>query len=175
MSLPYSVRRLSAAEIPSYLDSLCDVLMNCVEGGASVSFMLPFSPEKARAFWLNVAQSAARDERVVLAALEEGGGVVGTVQLVLSQPENQPHRADVAKLLVHSRARRAGVAKALMETLEHEARKAGKTVLVLDTATGGDAERFYSRNQWQRVGEIPHYALMPDGATCSTTYFFKHL
>ncbi|EOV8837917.1 GNAT family N-acetyltransferase [Cronobacter dublinensis] len=175
MSLPYSVRRLSAAEIPSYLDSLCDVLMNCVEGGASVSFMLPFSPEKARAFWLNVAQSAARDERVVIVALEEGGGVVGTVQLVLSQPENQPHRADVAKLLVHTRARRAGVAQALMETLEHEARKAGKTVLVLDTATGSDAERFYSRNQWQRVGEIPHYALMPDGATCSTTYFFKHL
>lgn len=161
MSLPYSVRRLSAAEIPSYLDSLCDVLMNCVEGGASVSFMLPIDAQKARHFWLNVAQSAACDERVVLAALEEGAGVVGTVQLVLSQPENQPHRA--------------GVAQALMETLEHEARKAGKTVLVLDTATGSDAERFYSRNQWQRVGEIPHYALMPDGATCSTTYFFKHL
>ncbi|ALB62760.1 GCN5-related N-acetyltransferase [Cronobacter condimenti 1330] len=175
MTLPFTVRRLSAAEIPSHLDALCDVLIDCVEGGASVSFMLPISREKAREFWLNVAQSAARDERIVLAALGADGSVVGTVQLILSQPENQPHRADVSKLLVHRRARRGGIAQALMEMLENEAQKAGKTVLVLDTSTGSDAERFYSRHQWQRVGVIPHYALMPDGESCGTTLFFKHL
>ncbi|EIZ8956199.1 GNAT family N-acetyltransferase [Cronobacter sakazakii] len=175
MSSSYTVRRLSAAEIPTHLDSLCDVLTDCVEGGASVSFMLPFSVEKARAFWLDVAKSAARDERVVLAAFDAQGKAVGTVQLILSQPENQPHRADVSKLLVHRRARRAGIAQALMETLESEARRAGKTVLVLDTSTGSDAERFYSRHQWERVGVIPHYALMPDGSPCGTTLFFKQL
>ncbi|EKM0362539.1 N-acetyltransferase family protein [Cronobacter turicensis] len=175
MTLAYTVRRLSAAEIPTHLDSLCDVLIDCVEGGASVSFMLPFSPEKARAFWLDVAQSAARDDRLVLAAFDEEGKPVGTVQLILSQPENQPHRADVSKLLVHRRARRAGIAQALMETLENEARKAGKTVLVLDTSTGSDAERFYSRHQWEKAGVIPNYALMPDGSPCGTTLFFKQL
>ncbi|EOC1533708.1 GNAT family N-acetyltransferase [Cronobacter turicensis] len=175
MTLAYTVRRLSAAEIPTHLDSLCDVLIDCVEGGASVSFMLPFSPEKARAFWLDVAQSAARDDRLVLAAFDEEGKPVGTVQLILSQPENQPHRADVSKLLVHRRARRAGIAQALMETLESEARKAGKTVLVLDTSTGSDAERFYSRHQWEKAGVIPNYALMPDGSPCGTTVFFKQL
>ncbi|ELY4157192.1 GNAT family N-acetyltransferase [Cronobacter turicensis] len=175
MTLAYTVRRLSAAEIPTHLDSLCDVLIDCVEGGASVSFMLPFSPEKARAFWLDVAQSAARDDRLVLAAFDEEGKPVGTVQLILSQPENQPHRADVSKLLVHRRARRAGIAQALMETLESEARKAGKTVLVLDTSTGSDAERFYSRHQWEKAGVIPNYALMPDGSPCGTTLFFKQL
>ncbi|EMD9174309.1 GNAT family N-acetyltransferase [Cronobacter turicensis] len=175
MTLAYTVRRLSAAEIPTHLASLCDVLTDCVEGGASVSFMLPFSPEKARAFWLDVAQSAARDDRLVLAAFDEEGKPVGTVQLILSQPENQPHRADVSKLLVHRRARRAGIAQALMETLESEARKAGKTVLVLDTSTGSDAERFYSRHQWKKAGVIPNYALMPDGSPCGTTLFFKQL
>ncbi|ELQ6148710.1 GNAT family N-acetyltransferase [Cronobacter turicensis] len=175
MTLAYTVRRLSAAEIPTHLDSLCDVLIDCVEGGASVSFMLPFSPEKARAFWLDVAQSAARDDRLVLAAFDEEGKPVGTVQLILSQPENQPHRADVSKLLVHRRARRAGIAQALMESLESEARKAGKTVLVLDTSTGSDAERFYSRHQWEKAGVIPNYALMPDGSPCGTTVFFKQL
>ncbi|ELY4299922.1 GNAT family N-acetyltransferase [Cronobacter turicensis] len=175
MTLAYTVRRLSAAEIPTHLDSLCEVLTDCVEGGASVSFMLPFSPEKARAFWLDVAQSAARDDRLVLAAFDEEDKPVGTVQLILSQPENQPHRADVSKLLVHRRARRAGIAQALMETLESEARKAGKTVLVLDTSTGSDAERFYSRHQWKKAGVIPNYALMPDGSPCGTTLFFKQL
>ncbi|MCL7679536.1 GNAT family N-acetyltransferase, partial [Klebsiella pneumoniae] len=105
-----------------------------------------------------MAQSAPRAERLVLAAFDEQGKAVGTAQLIVSQPENQPHRADVAKLLVHRRARRAGIAQALMQQLESEARKAGKTVLVLDTSTGSDAERFYSRHQWERVGVIPHYA-----------------
>jgi GNAT superfamily N-acetyltransferase len=97
------------------------------------------------------------------------------VQLVLAQPENQPHRADVAKMLVHRRARRQGVAQRLMAAIEDEARAEGKAVLVLDTVTGGDAERLYARAGWQRVGVVPNYALMPDGAFCGTTFFCKQL
>jgi GNAT superfamily N-acetyltransferase len=95
--------------------------------------------------------------------------------LVLAQPENQPHRADVAKMLVHRLARRQGVAQRMLEALDDHARAAGKTVLVLDTVTGGDAERLYARAGWQRVGSIPNYALMPDGEPCATTYFHKQL
>ena len=108
-------------------------------------------------------------------AEDPGGAIVATAQLILSQPDNQPHRADVAKMLVHRRARRRGLAQRLLSALEDEARREGKTVLVLDTVTGGDAERLYARGGWQRVGEIPNYALMPDGRPCATTYFHKQL
>ena len=108
-------------------------------------------------------------------AEDAAGGIVGTVQLVMAMPDNQPHRADVAKMLVHRRARRQGVAQRLMAAIEAEARTEGKTVLVLDTVTGGDAERLYARAGWQRVGSVPNYALMPDGALCATTFFHKPL
>ncbi|WP_257895918.1 GNAT family N-acetyltransferase, partial [Enterobacter chuandaensis] len=102
-------------------------------------------------------------------------GVMGTVQLITDQPENQPHRADVAKLLVHEKARRKGAAMALMEALEAEARARNISVLVLDTSTGSGAENFYQRAGWQKVGEIPRYALMPDGAMTATSVFYKFL
>jgi GNAT superfamily N-acetyltransferase len=149
--------------------------MDCVEGGASVSFMWPLSEEKARAFWDTVAAGVARGERALLVAEDDGGELLGTVQLLMKLPENQPHRADVAKLLVRRSARRQGVAQALLTRLDAEARAEGKTVLVLDTVTGSDAERVYVRAGWQQVGSIPRYALMPDGAFCATTYFYKHL
>jgi GNAT superfamily N-acetyltransferase len=145
-----------------------------VHGGASVSFMAPLPQAKALAFWQGVAAGVARGERVLLVA-DDQTGIVGTVQVVLDQPDNQPHRADIAKMLVHRRARRQGIAAQLLAAAEAAARAAGKTVLVLDTVTGGDAERLYARCGWQRVGEIPNYALMPDGALCSTTYFHKQL
>ena len=151
------------------------MLIDCVEGGASVSFMWPLSHDKARAFWRHVAEGVAQGERALLIAEDEAGAILGTVQLVLAQPENQPHRADVAKMLVHRRARRQGVAQRLMTTLEDVARAEGKTVLVLDTVTGGDAERLYARAGWQRVGVVPNYALMPDGAFCGTTFYCKQL
>lgn len=157
------------------LQALSDVLIDCVEGGASVSFMWPLSRDKAQAFWRGVAEGVARGERALLIAEDEAGAIHGTVQLVLAQPENQPHRADVAKMLVHRRARRKGVAQRLMAAIEEEARTEGKTVLVLDTVTGGDAERLYARAGWQRVGVVPNYALMPDGAFCGTTFFCKQL
>jgi len=158
---------------PGDIEGLCDVLVDCVEGGASVSFMLPITRDKAMNFWRGVAESAARGERVLLVA-EERGRILGTVQVVLAQPENQPHRADISKMLVHRAARRRGLGEALMSSAELAARESGKTVLVLDTASA-DAERLYARCGWQRVGAIPGYALLPDGAPCDTTYFFRTL
>jgi len=157
------------------LQELSDVLIDCVEGGASVSFMLPMSRAKADAFWQRAAAGVARGQRIVLAAEDASGAIVGTVQVLLDQPENQPHRGDVAKMLVHRRARRRGVGAALLAAAEDCARRAGKTLLVLDTVTGADGERLYARQGWQRCGEIPHYALWPDGRPCATTIFFKFL
>jgi GNAT superfamily N-acetyltransferase len=153
---------------------LADLLVDCVEGGASVSFMRPLSRERAIAFWTRIAQGVAREERALLIA-EDAQGICGTVQLVIDQPENQPHRADVAKMLVHRRARRRGLGEALMRAVETTALEHGKTLLVLDTVTGGDAERLYARLGWQRVGAIPGYALMPTGEPCATTVFYREL
>jgi GNAT superfamily N-acetyltransferase len=133
------------------------------------------SRAKAEAFWHSTSASVARGERVVLAAEDAAGAIVGTVQVILNQPENQPHRGDIAKMLVHRQSRRRGVGAALLAAAEHIALSAGKTLLVLDTVTGNDAERLYARQGWQRCGEIPHYALWPDGRPCATTIFFKFL
>jgi len=170
-----TVRRLGADETSERLNELADVLIDCVEGGASVSFMWPLSLEKACGFWRRVADGVAAHERALLVAEDGEGRIVGTVQLLLALPENQPHRADIAKLLVHRRGRRRGVAQRLMEAVDRTARGEGRTVLVLDTVTGGDAERLYACVGWQRVGEVPHYALMPDGRPCGTTFFYKSL
>jgi GNAT superfamily N-acetyltransferase len=156
------------------LQALSDVLVDCVEGGASVSFMWPMTRDKALTYWRDVGASAARGERVVLAAYDAGDTIVGTVQIIFAQPENQPHRADVAKMLVHRRARRHGVGAALLVAAERHALRSGKTLLVLDTASQ-EAERLYVRQGWQLCGRIPDYALMPDGAPCATTVFYKSL
>jgi GNAT superfamily N-acetyltransferase len=154
---------------------LSDVLIDCVEGGASVSFMLPMSRAKAMAYWESVGASLARGERQVLVAEDDAGAILGTVQVLLDQPENQPHRGDVAKMLVHRRARKQGVGAALLAAAERSALEAGKTLLVLDTVTGSDGYRLYSRHGWQLCGEIPNYALWPDGRPCPTTVFYKAL
>jgi GNAT superfamily N-acetyltransferase len=169
------VRRVEAQEAAACVEGLADVLIDCVEGGASVSFMLPISREKALAFWRGVAGGVERGERVLLVAETLFGEIVGTVQLITALPENQPHRADVAKMLVHRKARRRGVGQSLMAAVDAEARKERRSVLVLDTVTGGDAERLYERAGWRRVGVVPRYALMPDGEFCATTFFYKHL
>jgi GNAT superfamily N-acetyltransferase len=155
------------------LRQLADLLVDCVEGGASVSFMHPLSHERALAFWQQAAAFAARGERVLLAA-ERDGTIVGTVQVLLAQPENQPHRADVAKMLVLRSARRRGVGGALMQAAEDAARAAGKTLLVLDTASP-EAERLYERSGWRRCGTVPGYALLPRGGLCDTTFFYRQL
>lgn len=157
------------------IQALSDVLIDCVEAGASIGFMLPMSRAKAEAFWHSTSASVARGERVVLAAEDAAGTIVGTIQVILNQPENQPHRGDIAKMLVHPRVRRQGVGRGLLAAAEGSALSAGKTLLVLDTVTGSDAERLYTRQGWQRCGEIPNYALWPNGTPCATTIFFKFL
>ncbi len=166
------VRRLREVDA-AQLQALAEVLADCVEGGASVSFMLPMTPAKALAFWRQVADGVRRGERVLLVAAD-AHGIVGTVQVVLDQPENQPHRADVAKMLVMRRARRQGVGAALMQAAEREARAEGKTLLVLDTSDD-TAARLYARLGWQAAGVIPRYALLPAGGHCATTYFYREL
>jgi GNAT superfamily N-acetyltransferase len=167
-----AVSRLHEAS-SAQLHGLAEVLIDCVDGGASVSFMHPLSLERALAFWRGVADEAARGERALWVA-EDGSGIVGTVQLVLAQPENQPHRADLAKMLVHRRARRGGVGAALMRAAEQTARECGKTLLVLDTASA-DAARLYARLGWQACGTVPGYALLPQGGLCATTFFYREL
>ena len=171
-----SAIQIRAIETPEEreLAGLSDVLIDCVEGGASVSFVYPMSRAKADAFWNAAFESVARSERVVLAAVDPSGRIVGTVQVLWAQPENQPHRADVAKMLVHRSARRAGVGAALLQAAERCALDAGRTLLVLDTASP-DAERLYARHGWQHCGRIPDYALWPDGTPCATTIFYKLL
>lgn len=156
------------------IQQLSDVLIDCVEGGASVSFMLPIARATAVAFWQSVAAAVACGERVLVVAEDAAGGIVGTVQIIFTQVENQPHRADIAKMLVHRRARRHGVGAALLAAAENIARDAGKTLLVLDTASG-DAERLYVKLGWQRCGVIPDYALLPGGGFCDTTFFYRVL
>ena len=173
MAVSWSVRRLPALD-DAQIDGLADVLIDCVEDGASVSFMHPLSRDRALAFWRRVAQGVAAGERALLVA-EDAQGVCGTVQLVFDLPENQPHRADLAKMLVHRRARRQGLGAALLRAAEATARECGKTLLVLDAVTGGDAARMYERLGWVRVGDIPGYALMPYGGLCSTTVYYRKL
>jgi GNAT superfamily N-acetyltransferase len=167
------IRRLHAID-DSQVEALADLLIACVAGGAGVSFMHPLAPAKAQKFWRQVAADVAVGERALLVA-EDESGIVGTVQLVLDQPDNQPHRADVTKMLVHPRARRQGLGAEILRALEQTARQCGKTVLVLDTVTGSDAERLYARLGWVRVGTIPDYALLPRGGLAGTTVFYKAL
>lgn len=168
-----AVRRLYAVD-ESHVEALAGVLVDCVEGGSGVSFMHPLAPAEARAFWRRVGAAVEAGERALLVA-EDEVGIAGTVQLVLAQPENQPHRADLAKMLVHRRARRRGIGAALVLGAEQTARDCGKTLLVLDTTTGSDAERLYARMGWVRVGTIPGYALLPRGGLGATTVFYREL
>jgi len=166
------VRRLESSG-EREIAGLCEVLIDCVEGGDSIGFMLPMTRAKAEEYWRSAVASAMRGERVILLA-EQAGEIVGTVSVVWAPMENQPHRADVAKMQVHRRARRRGVGKLLLDAAERVAFEAGRTVLVLDTASA-DAARLYARGGWQLCGVIPDYALMPDGAFCQTTVFYKQL
>lgn len=172
---PLTIRRVGVNEAAACVEGLADVLIDCVQGGASVSFMWPLARDHALAFWRGVAEGVARKERVLLIAQDAHGTIVGTAQLVTAMPDNQPHRADVAKMLVHRKARRQGLAQRLLAAVDEAARAEGKSVLVLDTVTGGDAERLYARAGWQQVGTVPDYALMPDGALCGTTFFYKRV
>ncbi|HZO98279.1 MAG TPA: GNAT family N-acetyltransferase [Gaiellaceae bacterium] len=167
------IRRLASVD-ETQIEALADLIVDCVDGDASVSFMHPLSPEKARAFWRRVAASVDAGGCALIVA-EDERGIAGTVQLRLDLPENQPHRADLAKMMVHRRARRRGLGEALMRAAEDVARDCGRTLLVLDTVPGSDAERLYARLGWVRVGEIPDYALLPRGGLAPTAVYYKRL
>ena len=169
---PVEIRRLDGIEARARLEELAAVLVDCVEGGASVGYMVPFSLDEARRVYEEYAADVERGSRVLLGAFSDGA-LVGTAQVVFAPHPNQPHRAEVARVLVRRSVRRRGIARRLMERAESEARAEGRTLLVLDAVTGGDAERLYERLGWVKVGVIPNYALYPDGRPCDTTYFWK--
>jgi GNAT superfamily N-acetyltransferase len=165
---------LAAPVADAALEQLATVLADCVEGGASVSFMSPFSHAEALAFFRKVAGSVAAGDTILLAARLDGK-IVGTVQLGLDTPPNQPHRADIKKILVHRAARGHGIGAALMAEVEEEARRRGRWLLVLDTVPGENGHRLYQRAGWTQTGLVPDYALFPDGRLCDTAIMWKRL
>jgi GNAT superfamily N-acetyltransferase len=168
------IRRLSAEEGIRQRSALAEVLLDCVRGGASVSFMASLTQAEAEAFFDKAIAGVRDGERILLAAFADAR-LVGTVQILLATPPNQPHRADVAKLLVSRAARRRGIGALLMQEVEDASRLAGKTLLVLDTVTGEAGERLYLRLGWTKAGVIPGYAMYPDGSWCDTSVFWKRL
>ena len=169
MSDTVEVRRLDAAELPAQLDALASVLHDCVTGGASVSYMAPFSHEQARDAFASFAAEVEERRRLLLAAFVDGE-LVGTVQVILALPPNQPHRAEIAKLLVHRSARKRGIAQLLMEAAEDEARAEGKTLLVLDTVTGDAAERLYTRLGGRGSASSPATPSIPTGVPATRLF-----
>lgn len=173
MSHAPSIRRLHALD-DARLEQLAALTFDCVDGGASIGFLQPFTLDKARAFWRRIAPEIAAGERALLVA-EDERGICGTVQLVLALPANQPHRADLCKMQVHRRARKLGLGARLVRAAEELARECGRSLLVLDAVTNGDAARLYERCGWVKVGDVPNFALYPDGRPCGTTYYYRDL
>jgi ribosomal protein S18 acetylase RimI-like enzyme len=169
----FSIERIQSPLAERDVAALAETLIEAVASGGSISFMHPVSIKKATSFWQKISQGVVAGERILLVARDEQGVIVGTVQSVLSQPENQPHRADIAKMMVHPRSRRQGIAEALMREIERLTFAAGKTVIVLDTETDEAASRIYTKLGWIAAGHIPDYAFKPHGGLCSTTYFYK--
>lgn len=179
MTTHHSIYQITAQEVAKYgqqlTTELAQVLIACVEGGASVSFMHPLPQDKALGFWQAVLDDVQRGERILLIARDAKQRLLGTVQLITALPDNQPHRGDVAKMLVHPDARQQGLGQALMQEIESHAKQAGKTLLVLDTVTHSAGWRLYQRCGWQIAGDIPNYALLPQGGLVATTYMYKLL
>lgn len=169
-----TIRRLDATEAKARSSELADILLDCVAGGASVSFMADMTRAEALAFWRMVATGVAAGERILLVA-EVGGRLLGTVQVVPSGIPNQPHRADLSKMLVHGDGRGKGLGAALLAAAEQASREAGWWLMVLDTVVDTAADRLYARGGWQEAGIIPDYALWPDGRLCPTKYYYKDL
>ena len=170
----YNIRTVSAEEGSELLPDLVELLHDSVENGASVGFLLPFSVVANTAYWVGTLKEVQSGTRILLVA-EEDDGVVGSVQLDLATKPNALHRAEVQKLLVHTRHRKQGIGQALMIAIEGVARESGRTLLVLDTLHGDNGERLYSRCGFTRVGEIPTYAQLSDGSLHATVVFYKLL
>jgi GNAT superfamily N-acetyltransferase len=169
------IERLDAAGAAGAVPALSRILIDCVEGGGGVSFLHPLAPEKSDQFWRGEVIPAVAAGNTALLVARADGEIVGTVQVILGMRENQPHRGEIAKLLVAPTARRKGVARALMEAAQHLAAASGKILLLLDTETGSNADQLYRSMGWQEVGIVPNFALTNHGVLCTVTYFYKGL
>ncbi|MER7108289.1 GNAT family N-acetyltransferase [Streptomyces sp. NPDC000229] len=172
----YRIEPLTAQQVHDLAgEGLAALLRDAVDGGASVGFLAPLDGAQAAAWWRDVAEQAARGVRSVWAAYGPNGAVSGVITLVRATMPNQPHRGDIAKLLVHRDARGRGLGSRLLAAAEEAAAAEGLTLLVLDTETGSAAEVLYRKGGWTRAGTIPHYALTPTGTPHATTYYYKAL
>lgn len=169
-----NARALTTSEVEENVASLAQILLDCVADGASVSFMSDLTQEEAEQYWRSIARKSGENKLIVFGAFIDNQ-MVGTATLITDTPPNQPHRGDVAKVLVHPQFQRQGAARALMLEVEKKALEIGKDLLVLDTLTGSGAEALYASLGWVRVGEIPRYALTPDGEPKATMVFYKEL
>jgi GNAT superfamily N-acetyltransferase len=168
------IERLIPPVSASDLRDLAQLLVDAVDSGAAVSFLAPLTLERAEDWWRKIV--SASDSGSIFLVARDLKGIAGGVQLHAAWAPNQPHRADIAKLLVHSRCRRSGLGTRLMQSIEDEARRAGFSLLTLDAKRGGAAEQLYRRIGWTVAGTIPRYALDPDGAAShDTVVFFKEL
>lgn len=175
-NLPHQITELTAAEVAQHLDDLCRVLIDSVMDGAAISFMTTMTRADAERFWLHDVRSAVESGGRHLFAAFVGGRLVGTVQLVIAMPPNQPHRAEIAKMVVHPDGRRRGLGKALMNAALAAARQAGKTLVTLDTRSGDVSEALYRGVGFELAGVIPDYAYDPDGAKRhATSYMYRYL
>jgi GNAT superfamily N-acetyltransferase len=168
------IQRLTSGNVTPALPKLAALLQNAVESGASIGFLTPFSHEDAMAYWQEVVPALQGTQRILLIA-REGRDIAGTVQLDLAGRPNGSHRAEVAKLMVHTTHRGRGIAKALMNAIEHEARLAGRTTLILDTREGDPSEQLYLKLGYSRAGTIPEYARSSDGSLHTTVFMYKLL
>lgn len=169
--MSHTIRILSPAEAAAHRETLVDLLVDAVESGASVNFVWPMTRAKSENWWTGALASHDRGERVIFAA-ERDGRIEGSVQLIFPGQENQAHRADIGKLLVHSSARRQGLGAALMQAAEAEAKRLGRTLLILDTEAGGSGDRLYQRLGWTRFGLVPGYAMSADNSHHADCAFF---
>ena len=167
------IERIGGAASPGDVRGLARLLLDAVDSNAGISFLADLTEQEAEAWWRSVLESSS--PRAVILIARDAEGIVGTVQMQPAWAPNQPHRADIAKLIVHRRARRHGIGRALMAAVEQAASDSGFTLLMLDTCKGYDAERLYASTGWVRVGEVPNFALNPDGSHCDTVFFYKEL
>jgi GNAT superfamily N-acetyltransferase len=169
-----TIRKLTAAEADAQQSELADVLVDAVAHGASVNFMTGFMHDEALAFWRGQIDGVASGDRSLLVA-SDGRSIVGTVIVYFMQQPNQPHRAEIGKMLVHSSLRRQGLGRRLLEAAEAEALAAGRTLLMLDTETGSAGDKLYRACGWIEFGKVPGHAYRPGGELATTTFFYKNL
>ncbi|MEY3233686.1 GNAT family N-acetyltransferase [Aquidulcibacter sp.] len=168
------IRAVTEAPDPHQLEDLCALLIDAVEGGASLGFLKPLDEARARTYWEGVSKAVQAGDKALLVA-EIGGAILGTVQVVLDMPQNQPHRSEISKMIVHTRVRQLGLGMRLLEAAEERARFAGKSLMMLDTQTGSAAEHLYKKAGYSPLPPLPDYALTPDGELAPTTIFWKRI